>query len=110
MKTVEVNSLWKHRKKAGMAQKRLAHLLSHEDRSQYSKWERSDVYPSLLNALKLAHIFKVPVEVLFADLHQSCIEEVDAQSKTLSCSDEGEVAETITLQPNTKVEQQSAFI
>ena len=88
----------------------MAHLLNHADNSQYSKWERGEKKPSLSNALKLAHIFKVPVEVLYADLYQSCMEEVDEQAKALSCSDEVEEEETITLQPNTKVEQQSVLV
>ena len=90
-----------------MGQKRLAHLLNHADNSQYSKWERGEKKPSLPNALKLAHIFKVPIEVLYADLYQSCVEEVNDQAKALSCSEEVEETEKITLQPNAKVDQQS---
>jgi len=110
MKTVEVNSLWKYRKMAGMGQKRLAHLLNHADNSQYSKWERGEKKPSIANALKLAHIFKVPVEVLYADLYQSCMEEVDDKAKAFSCSEEGEDAEKTFLQPSAKVEQQSVLV
>ena len=93
-----------------MGQKRLAHLLNHADNSQYSKWERGDKKPSLSNALKLAHIFKVPIEVLYADLYQSCVEEVNDQAKALSCSEEIAETEMITLQPNAKVEHQSVLV
>ena len=93
-----------------MGQKRLAHLLNHADNSQYSKWERGEKKPSILNALKLAYIFKVPIEVLYADLYQSCMEEVDEKAKELSCSEEVEDPEKTLLQPNTKVEQQSVLV
>ncbi len=83
MKSVEVNSIWKYRKRAGMGQKRVAHLLNHPDNSLFSKWERGEVVPNLRNLFKLACIFRVPVETLYPDVYRECGDEVDEREKSL---------------------------
>lgn len=90
-----------------MGQKRVAHLLGLADNSHYSKWERGIKKPSVSNALKLTYIFKVPVEVLYADLYQTCIEEVDEKAKAFSCEEDNEEDSP---QRSAKVEQHSVLI
>lgn len=93
-----------------MGQKRMAHLLNHTDNSQYSKWERGKKQPSITNALKLAYILNVPVEVLYADVYQAGIKEVDERAKALFSSEDEEDEDKVSTQPSTKVEHTSSHV
>lgn len=83
MKPVEVNYIWKYRKKAKMGQKRVAHLLNHSDHTQISKWESGEKVPTMKSLFKLAHILQVRPEALYMNLYLSCAKEVDERQKTL---------------------------
>lgn len=47
----------------------VARLLGHHDSSTLSDYERGERLPSLVNALRLAIILRVPVEFLFPALY-----------------------------------------
>lgn len=84
---MEINSLnhiWKHRKRKGLGQKRIAYLLGHACATQFSRWERGKKLPNLENALKLAYILDVPVESLFGDLYSDLRRVVEKREQALS--------------------------
>jgi transcriptional regulator with XRE-family HTH domain len=83
MEEPQINYIWKYRKKAGLAQKQVAHLLGCTDHTQFSKWERGEKLPNLQNALRLAFILDTPVESLFGDLYRDLSEEVEEKRKSL---------------------------
>lgn len=83
MEEPQINYIWKHRKRAGLAQKQVAHLLGCADHTQFSKWERSEKLPNLQNALKLSYILQTPLESLFGDLYRNLSEEVEESRKSL---------------------------
>ena len=75
------NRLWKYRKIINYNQKQIALLLGHESSSQISNWEKGRKRPNLRNALKLAHVLKIPVESLFLGLALNLKEEIKANEE-----------------------------
>lgn len=65
------NYIRTHRKKAGLSQRELGHLLGYSDKFPVSRHERSRSLPPLLIALAYEVIFDVPVCELFAGLHET---------------------------------------
>ncbi len=83
---MEINSLnhiWKYRKRKRLGQKRIAYLLGHTCSTQFSKWESGKILPSLENALKLAYILDVPVELIFGNLYRDLGRDVEKKEKAL---------------------------
>jgi len=64
-----VNQLDIYRRRMKFSQRQVAHLLGHKDNSAWSNYERGERLPSLVNALRLGIILRVPVEFLFYALH-----------------------------------------
>lgn len=83
MEEPQINYIWKYRKKAGLGQKQVAHLLGCADHTQFSKWERNEKLPNLQNALRLAYILQTPVESLFGGLYRNVGEEIEERQKLL---------------------------
>jgi transcriptional regulator with XRE-family HTH domain len=83
MEETQINYIWKYRKKAGLGQKEIAHLLGCMDHTQFSKWERGEKLPNLENALRLAYILQTPVESLFGDLYRNLSAEIEERLKSL---------------------------
>ena len=80
------NRLWKYRKIINYNQKQIAALLGYEKSSQISNWENGRKLPCLKNALKLAHILEIPVELLFSGLSLDLKEELKANGEKLKTS------------------------
>ena len=63
------NRLWRYRRRMGFSQQRVAELAGYLSPSDISRFERGERPPSLLMALKLEIIYRVPVAFLFPDLY-----------------------------------------
>jgi len=61
--------LWLARKRRGLKQKQIAHLLSHKSIDQISRYENGTRLPKLQTALKLEIIYGIPLRLLFSDLY-----------------------------------------
>ena len=62
----------------------VAHLLGHSETSTFRDFERGERLPSLVNALRLGIILRVPVEFLFPDLHDGLRNEIRAEEERLA--------------------------
>jgi transcriptional regulator with XRE-family HTH domain len=62
----------------------VARLLRHQDSSTLSDYERGERLPSLVNAFRLAIIFRVPVEFLFPALYDGLREDIRAEEERLA--------------------------
>lgn len=68
-----------YRRRMKFSTRKVAGLLGHKDTSAWSNYERGERLPSLVNALKLAIIMRVPVEFLFYSLHDQLRREIRAE-------------------------------
>jgi len=59
------------RKRSGLSQKELAHILGFRSKVAISRHERSDSVPDLLTALGYEVIFRVPISELFPGMYQT---------------------------------------
>jgi transcriptional regulator with XRE-family HTH domain len=78
-----VSYLRTHRKKSGLTQRELAHLLGYESKSPVSRHESAAVVPTLSMALAYEAIFQVPVSELFPDLYRTVEQNVGARLATM---------------------------
>lgn len=62
--------LWLARKRAGLRQKQVAHLLGHRTVDQVSRYEKGTRMPTLETALMLEIIYRTPLRMLFSDLYE----------------------------------------
>lgn len=76
------NRLWEARRKAGLEQKQVAHLLGHKNCDQISRYERGAAVPGLRIALKLELIYRTPVSRLFPEHYGKCREEIAVNTST----------------------------
>ena len=74
--THHLNTLWIARKRRGLGQKSVARRLGHKTASTISEYETGRLTPNLKTALKLAAIYRTPVEQLYAALNAEVEEEV----------------------------------
>ena len=77
------NLLRKYRKVRGLRQNDVARLLG-LSRSRISRWEKGACIPTLVNAVRLALLYRVTVDALFDDLVHVLREEVHGREKNLS--------------------------
>jgi DNA-binding XRE family transcriptional regulator len=63
------NNLEIYRKRMRLSPKQVAYLLGHGDTSSLSRLERGRSLPNLHTALKLACIYRVPVDFLYSRLY-----------------------------------------
>lgn len=64
MKTIH-NKLKEYRLKAGMTQEDVVAILGLQSTNRLSRWENGKAYPSVVNLLKLAQLYKVNSEALY---------------------------------------------
>ena len=62
----------------------VAHLLGHRDSSAFREFERGDRLPSLVNALRLGIILRIPVEFLYGELYDGLKAEIRAEEERLA--------------------------
>jgi len=78
------NSLDIYRRRMKLRQEQIAHLLGYKDNSAWSKYERGVRLPSLVNALKLGIVLRVPVEFLFHALYDDLRTRIRAEEEWLA--------------------------
>jgi transcriptional regulator with XRE-family HTH domain len=78
------NRLFLIRNKSSLTQKQVAFLLNHKTVDQISRYERGVKLPSLKTAFKLGIIFRIPIQVLFYDYYEACLDELKNRKKVLS--------------------------
>jgi len=61
------NLLRKYRKVNGYTQIEVAKILGIKNSSKISKWEKGECFPNLINALKIAILYRVMVDSIFID-------------------------------------------
>lgn len=64
--------LWQARQRSGLAQKTIAHLLGRKFTDEISRYENGQRIPTLITALKLEIIYRVPVRLLFYEIYRNC--------------------------------------
>lgn len=77
------NLLRKYRKVRGLTEKDVARLLNLKSPSRISRWEKGACLPSLVNAFRLARLYRVMVDALFTDLADSLKEDIRKQENEL---------------------------
>lgn len=65
----------------GLKQKDVAHLLRLKSTSMISRWERGECLPDTLNVLKLAALYRIMVDGLYADLIRILRKELHAREE-----------------------------
>ena len=78
------NNLDIYRRRMRFSQAQVAYLLGYKDNSAWSKYERGDRLPSMVNALKLGIILRVPVEFLFHSLHDELLDQIRSEEERLA--------------------------
>jgi transcriptional regulator with XRE-family HTH domain len=74
------------RKRSGLSQKELAHILGFRSGAPVSRHERIDTVPDLLTACAYEVIFRVPISKLFPELYQTV--EVGIEERLAKMEDE----------------------
>ena len=79
LREVVAKNICELRQQAGMTQLMLAEKLSYSDKA-VSKWERGESFPDIFMLKKIADLFSVSVDYLFAEDHSEALK----RSKTVS--------------------------
>jgi DNA-binding XRE family transcriptional regulator len=69
--TEVANYLRSHRRKSGLSQRELAHIVGYVTQAPVSEHERSVTIPALLIALSYEVVFRVPLSELFPALYRT---------------------------------------
>ena len=77
------NLLRKYRKVRGYRQKDVARILDLKSPSRISRWEKGLCLPSLANALRLAVVYRIMVDIIYPDLFRSFREELKGREEKL---------------------------
>lgn len=77
------NYLRTHRKRAGLTQREVAFLLGCRNAAQVSRYEKRHRIPTLRTALACRSILGVPLETLFAGIHEKVDRETTARKEKL---------------------------
>src|ERR1700704_3260940 len=78
------NRLDIYRRRMRLTPRRVAQLLGHKDASALSIYESGERLPSLVNALKLGIILRVPVEFLFPALYDGLRNQIRAEEERIA--------------------------
>jgi DNA-binding XRE family transcriptional regulator len=66
-----------------MSQRQVAHLIGHYDATMLSKYERGIISPPLRTALKLALLYRLPMQEIFAREFSRAREELAKKANSL---------------------------
>jgi len=75
------NTLRKYRRSMGLKQQDVAKLLGIRSSSRISRWENGEGIPNLVNAVKLAILYRSMVDSLFVDLLRHLREEMQEKQE-----------------------------
>ncbi len=78
------NQIDHYRRRMRFRASHVARLLGHQDGSTLSEYERGNRLPSLVNALRLGIILRVPVEFLFPNLYDQMRNQIRAEEERLA--------------------------
>jgi DNA-binding XRE family transcriptional regulator len=78
------NRLDMYRRRMRFSTRQVAQLLGHKDTSAWSNYERGERLPSLVNALRLGIIMRVPIEFLFYSLHDELRQQIRGEEERLA--------------------------
>jgi DNA-binding XRE family transcriptional regulator len=78
------NRLDEFRRRMKLTTGYVAHLLGHKDGATFNEYERGDRLPSLINALRLGIILRVPIEFLFPELHGDLLKQIRDEEERLA--------------------------
>ena len=78
------NRIEVYRRRMRLGAKRVALLLGHKDSSVLAHYERGKRLPSLINALRLSIILRIPVEFLYPVLYERFREHIRAKEEQLA--------------------------
>lgn len=77
--TEVANYLRSHRRKSGLSQRELAHIVGYVTQAPVSEHERSVTIPALLIALSYEVVFRVPLSELFPALYRTVEVDIEEQ-------------------------------
>lgn len=97
------NGLWLVRKRLGLRQKQIAHLLNHKTNDQISRYEKGTRLPGLKILLQFEIVYGIPARVLFWEYYQELQTEIQTRAK-----ENTEIQQTLLL-PWEEVEQMADF-
>jgi hypothetical protein len=83
------NHLRTHRRKSGLSQRQIGHLLGYPDEVQVSRHERAEAIPLLVIAFGYQAIFRVPVHILFPGVYESVWQSVEERLRELEVGFQG---------------------
>lgn len=78
------NRLRRYRKSRGLSQKEVAEILGLKEASMVSRWESGQAFPTVLNALKLALLYRIWTDTLYTDLLVSLKGEIQKREAALA--------------------------
>lgn len=77
------NRLWKYRSRMGFTQRQVAEILGYHSSTDLSHYEHGRKVPSLVTALKLEVVYRVPVAFLFPELYHELKEQLRSREERL---------------------------
>ena len=77
------NRLWKYRTRMGFTQRQVAEILGYHSSADLSHYEHGRKVPSLVTALKLEVVYRVPVAFLFPELYHELKDQLRAREERL---------------------------
>ncbi|MBK6795250.1 MAG: helix-turn-helix transcriptional regulator [Acidobacteria bacterium] len=77
------NQLWLARKRLGLGQKQVAHLLNHKTTDQVSRYEKGERLPGLKLLLQFEIIYGVPARVLYKECYEQLQAEITERAYSL---------------------------
>ena len=83
------NHLIIYRQRMGFTQAQVAQLLGHRDSKRISNLELGRRLPSLQTSLRLAIIYRVPVDFLYSEMYSAHREQIRAREQTLDLGRQG---------------------
>ena len=75
------NRLWRYRRRMGFSQAQVGELAGYLSGADVSRFERGERLPSLILALKLEAIYRVPVAFLYHDLYLRLRDDIHAKEE-----------------------------
>lgn len=83
------NNLIIYRQRMRFTQAQVAHLLGHGDTKRISDLELGKRLPALQTSLRLAIIYRVPVDFLYFEMYSSYRDQIRARERTLKVGRQG---------------------
>ena len=77
------NQLRRFRRERGLTQREVAEILGLHGSAMISRWEKGNVMPETLNALKMAALYRSSVDVIYSDLRLSIWDKLSQKEKVV---------------------------